>query len=87
MIDVDKTILTTDDFLIASSGNQAPIDLALSSASTKSDATVGTVVGTITATDPDAGDTFTFSLPANAGGLFTVAAPAKVARRAQRRLL
>nr|WP_280529685.1 cadherin domain-containing protein [Novosphingobium aerophilum] len=36
-------------------------------------AAAGTVVGTATATDPDTGDTFTFSLSDTAGGRFTIA--------------
>jgi hypothetical protein len=56
--------------------NQAPTDLALSANSVVENATTGTVVGTVSATDPDAGDTKTYSLTDTAGGLRSIAAPA-----------
>jgi len=42
--------------------NDAPTDIALSNSSVPEDAPVGTVVGTFSTTDQDAGDTFTYQL-------------------------
>jgi hypothetical protein len=44
--------------------NEAPTDIQLSGSSIPENADAGFVVATLTATDPDAGTTFTFSLPA-----------------------
>ncbi|GEM_PF-1676346 len=41
--------------------NTAPTDIALSNASVEENKPVGTLVGTFTSTDPDAGDTFTYT--------------------------
>src|SRR5262249_14366403 len=46
---------------------EAPTGLALSSAPVAQNSPVGTPVGTLSATDPDAGDSFTFTLVAGAG--------------------
>jgi subtilisin family serine protease len=45
----------------------APTDISLSNTSVFEGLPAGTVVGTFTTTDPDAGDTFTYSLVAGAG--------------------
>jgi hypothetical protein len=42
--------------------NEAPTGLTLSNAAVNEDQPAGTVVGTLTALDPDAGDTFTYEL-------------------------
>src|SRR5262249_53135763 len=47
--------------------NEAPTDIALSSSSIKENAGANAVVGTLSGTDPDAGDALTFSLPAGLG--------------------
>ena len=56
--------------------NEAPTDIALTSASVPENQPVGTTVGTLSATDPDAGDTATFTLVAGTGstdnGSFTI---------------
>uniref|UniRef100_UPI00117E0851 beta strand repeat-containing protein n=1 Tax=Nitrospira cf. moscoviensis SBR1015 TaxID=96242 RepID=UPI00117E0851 len=52
--------------------NEAPTDLLLSSNTIVENAAIGTVVGTITGTDPDAGDTKTYSLTDSAGGRFAI---------------
>ena len=52
--------------------NEGPTDLALSANSVAENATTGTVVGTISGTDPDAGDTKTYSLTDTAGGRFAI---------------
>jgi Ca2+-binding RTX toxin-like protein len=52
--------------------NAAPTDIALSPDSVVENSANGTVVGTLTATDPDVGDSFTFSLLDDAGGRFAI---------------
>ena len=52
--------------------NEAPTDLALSANTGAENAATGTVVGTVSGTDPDAGDTKTYSLTDNAGGRFGI---------------
>ena len=52
--------------------NEGPTDLSLSANSVAENALSGTVVGTITGTDPDAGDTKTYSLTDSAGGRFAI---------------
>jgi hypothetical protein len=47
--------------------NQAPTDIALSNSSVAENQPSGTTVGTLSTTDPDAGDTHTYSLVAGAG--------------------
>lgn len=47
--------------------NGAPTDISLSSSSVLTTAGLNAVVGTLSATDPDAGDTFTFALVAGTG--------------------
>jgi len=42
--------------------NETPTNIAISSSSISENVPTGTTVGTLSATDPDAGDTFTFSL-------------------------
>ncbi len=52
--------------------NQAPTDLVLSANTVAENAANGTVVGTVSGTDPDAGDTKTYSLTDSAGGRFAI---------------
>ena len=52
--------------------HDAPTNLALSSSSVVEHATNGTTVGTVTPSDPDAGETFTFQLTDSAGGRFAI---------------
>lgn len=52
--------------------NAAPTDLALLGSTVTENAATGTVVGTVTGTDPDAGDTQTYSLTDTAGGRFAI---------------
>jgi RHS repeat-associated protein len=47
--------------------NEAPTDISLSSTNVVEKQPVGTVVGTLSTTDPDAGSTFTYSLVAGTG--------------------
>jgi hypothetical protein len=44
--------------------NHAPTDIALSNSSVAEEQPAGTIVGTLSTTDPDAGDTFTYALVA-----------------------
>ncbi|MBX3328070.1 MAG: cadherin repeat domain-containing protein, partial [Nitrospira sp.] len=52
--------------------NEGPTDLSLSTNSVAENAATGTVVGTVTGTDPDAGDTKSYSLTDTAGGRFAI---------------
>src|SRR6185437_13081676 len=52
--------------------NEAPTDITLSNSTIGQSSANGTVVGALSAIDPDVGDTATFSLVNNAGGQFTV---------------
>src|SRR6185437_1571750 len=52
--------------------NETPTDLSLSANSVAENATNGTVVGRVTGTDPDRGDTKTYSLTDSAGGRFAI---------------
>jgi len=47
--------------------NENPTDIALSNSSVDEDQPVGTLVGNFSTTDPDAGDTFTYTLVSGAG--------------------
>ena len=58
----EKTFTVT-----VSSANQAPTDLALSSSSIAESQTTGAIVGNFTTTDPDSGNTFTYSLVTGTG--------------------
>ncbi len=65
---------TAGDHAIATinSVNDAPTDLALSANSVAENAANGTVIGTISGTDVDTGDTKTYSLTDSAGGRFAI---------------
>ena len=52
--------------------NEAPTNIALSNASVAENSSNGTVVGTLSDTDPDAGDTAAFTLVDDAGGRFGI---------------
>ena len=49
------------------SENQAPTDISLSSETIAENNEIGAVVGTLSTTDPDAGDTFTYTLASGTG--------------------
>ena len=54
---------TEKDFTIQiTNANDAPTDISLSSAAAVRGAAIGTLVGTLTTTDEDVGDTFSYSL-------------------------
>ncbi|MFZ1763582.1 MAG: cadherin-like domain-containing protein, partial [Nitrospira sp.] len=52
--------------------NERPTDLSLSANTVAEHAANGTVVGTVTGSDPDAGDTKSYSLTNTAGGRFAI---------------
>ena len=52
--------------------NEAPANATLTGGSVAENAANGTAVGTVAGVDPDAGNTFTYSLTANAGGRFAI---------------
>ena len=52
--------------------NEAPTDLALSANTVAENAANGTVVGAVSGTDPDSGDTKTYSFTDSVGGRFTI---------------
>lgn len=52
--------------------NEGPADLAISAASVAENSLSGTVVGQLSASDPDAGETFTFSIVDDPAGLFSI---------------
>ncbi len=63
----------TDTVDVTVSGvNDAPTDLVLSANTVAENAANGTVVGTASTTDPDAGDTHTYQLTDTAGGRFAI---------------
>jgi Ca2+-binding RTX toxin-like protein len=59
-------------FKLAFESNQAPTDIALSSSAVAENSANNTVIGDFTATDPDAGESFTFALIDSASGRFAV---------------
>ncbi|CAN7756272.1 VCBS domain-containing protein [Bradyrhizobium sp. LjRoot220] len=61
----------TDDSFVTSGVNHAPSDISLLGSSVAENSAVNTVVGTLSASDPDAGDTFTFSI-VNPNGMFAI---------------
>jgi autotransporter-associated beta strand protein len=56
-----------DSITIDLAPNAAPTDIALSATAVDENQPIGTTVGTLTTTDPDAGNTFTYTLVAGAG--------------------
>ncbi|WP_216644394.1 cadherin domain-containing protein, partial [Microcystis aeruginosa] len=60
-------IITNTDTDNETPGNQAPTDLALSATTVNENVPVNTVIGTFSTTDPDTGNSFTYSLIAGTG--------------------
>jgi Ca2+-binding RTX toxin-like protein len=52
--------------------NQAPVIVELSASAVVENAAEGTIVGVVSANDPDAGDVLTYALVDDAGGRFTI---------------
>ncbi len=64
---------TTDSFTLTSpNSGSAPTNIALSANSVAENSANNTVIGALTTTDPDAGDSHTYSLTDNAGGRFGI---------------
>ncbi|MBX3328703.1 MAG: DUF4347 domain-containing protein, partial [Nitrospira sp.] len=59
------------DYSVADA-NHAPTDITLTGSTVAENAAAGTVVGTVSGTDPDASDTKTYSLTDTAGGRFAI---------------
>jgi ELWxxDGT repeat protein len=61
-------VIDTEPFTISVTNvNEAPTALSLSNSTVPENSPAGTVVGTLSANDPDAGDTFTYALVAGTG--------------------
>src|SRR4029077_4887614 len=65
----NKDTLTQNQFLFS----QPPTDIQLSGTSVAENGAAGTMVGSLSATDDDLGEVFTFSLVDDAGGRFAIA--------------
>ncbi len=62
----------TDANFVTNGVDHAPTNILLSAATVAENSSNGTVVGALSALDPDAGDTATFSLTNDASGLFAI---------------
>ena len=63
----------SDDFdITVANTNDSPTGLSLAGSTVAENASNGTFVGTVTATDPDAGDTLSYGLLDDAGGRFAI---------------
>jgi VCBS repeat-containing protein len=78
-IDPDSGVVTvldglssTETFTIAVAAVNAPVIQALDADEVAENAAAGTVIGTVTATDSDPGDTLTYALSDDAGGRFAI---------------
>ncbi|WP_134494265.1 cadherin domain-containing protein [Microvirga pakistanensis] len=69
---IEKVITIALNDVVEAPANRAPTDIALSSASITENAVNGTVIGTLSASDPDAGDLLTYTLLDDAGGRFEI---------------
>jgi uncharacterized protein (DUF2141 family) len=65
--DLDAVVGEGDGSLIYFTANRTPTDLALSSTTFAENQIIGTVIGNFTITDPDTGNTFTYSLVSGTG--------------------
>ncbi|GBL12203.1 hypothetical protein MSj_03717 [Microcystis aeruginosa Sj] len=63
----EKTLTITVNDVNETPGNQAPTNLALSATTVNENVPVNTVIGTFSTTDPDTGNTFTYSLVTGTG--------------------
>ena len=55
------------NFTVAAGGNSAPTDISLSTSSINENVAANSTVGTLSTTDPNAGDTFTYTLVSGTG--------------------
>jgi RHS repeat-associated protein len=63
----EKVLVITVNDLNETPGNQAPTDLALSATTVNENVAPNTVIGTFSSTDPDTGNSFTYSLVVGTG--------------------
>lgn len=71
--DTDGNVVTSEFAISVADVDEAPQNLALSNDDVAEDAAVGTVVGTLSATDPEGAGAITYALTGNADGLFELA--------------
>ncbi|MCG7392258.1 cadherin domain-containing protein [Microvirga sp. ACRRW] len=69
---IERVIRITLNDIAEAPPNAAPTDIALSSRSVLENAGNGTIIGDLSATDPNAGDTFTYTLVNDADGRFEI---------------
>lgn len=69
---VGVTNLSRDDYVFLPPINQAPTDILLSNPSAAENVAVGTVIATLTMTDPDVADINSFTLIGDANGQFLI---------------
>jgi hypothetical protein len=62
-------VMITGNTIVTANYNGIPTDISLSASSINENLPIGTTVGTLSTTDPDAGDTFTYSLACATPGL------------------
>jgi hypothetical protein len=67
LLEVDLVITNFESGVLVTS-NQAPTDLTLTSSGIAENSAAGTLIGTLSATDPDAGSSFSYSLEPGANG-------------------
>jgi hypothetical protein len=78
LMDIARSGLTASDFLFASAStaitttNSPPTDITLSQSSIAENSLKGTIVGTFSTVDANAGETFTYSMISNSGNLFAI---------------
>jgi hypothetical protein len=66
-LEFEKVLVITVNDVNETPGNLAPTDLALSATTVNENVAPNTVIGTFSSTDPDTGNTFTYSLIAGTG--------------------
>jgi hypothetical protein len=64
---VTRQVVSTSISVTVNPANSAPTDISLSPSSVPENQPSGTAVGTLSTTDPDAGNTFTYTLVSGAG--------------------
>lgn len=69
---VASTVTNTTTTVVSTSINDTPTNIALSAASVAENSAAGTVVGNLTSTDADTGDSYTYSLVGGATDKFQV---------------
>jgi Ca2+-binding RTX toxin-like protein len=72
LLNVQLSSLTQSDFAFARLDNKAPTAIMVTGGSVTENASAGTVVATLSALDPNVGDTHTFAITGPASGLFEI---------------